>query len=239
MSNYTPITNFQAKDALASGNPQKVAKGTDITNELNAIAAAIATKYDATILAATAQIFFASGAANLPSISFNAAQSTGLYLAAANSLGLAANGVGAVEIISNGETYVLTPPGATAPPAGMFQVGYLDEPQHFFSTNTTLALSDRGKQMLTFVAGLTLTIPDHGSVAFPIGTIIRIVCLPGGTSPALTIVVAAGSTDTLVWLPSGTSVTGGSGSRSLTGLGACTIEKTSTNQWIITGVGLT
>lgn len=44
MANYTPITDFAAKDLLASGDPAKIAKGADITDELNAIATAIATK---------------------------------------------------------------------------------------------------------------------------------------------------------------------------------------------------
>lgn len=44
MSNYTKSTNFAAKDSLLHGNPQKIVKGTEIDNEFNAIAAAIATK---------------------------------------------------------------------------------------------------------------------------------------------------------------------------------------------------
>lgn len=46
MSNYVKTTNFAAKDALASGNPLKVAKGTEINTELDNIATAIATKED-------------------------------------------------------------------------------------------------------------------------------------------------------------------------------------------------
>lgn len=46
MSNYTPSTNFAAKDALASGNPAKIIKGTEISAEFTAIQTAVATKYD-------------------------------------------------------------------------------------------------------------------------------------------------------------------------------------------------
>jgi hypothetical protein len=46
MANYTPITNFAGKDALPSGNAAKVVKGSEITDELNAVATAIATKAD-------------------------------------------------------------------------------------------------------------------------------------------------------------------------------------------------
>lgn len=46
MSNYTKATNFAAKDALPTGNAGKIVKGTEIDTELNAIAAAIASKAD-------------------------------------------------------------------------------------------------------------------------------------------------------------------------------------------------
>jgi hypothetical protein len=46
MSNYTKSTNFATKDSLASGNPLKIVKGTEIDTEFNNIATAIATKAD-------------------------------------------------------------------------------------------------------------------------------------------------------------------------------------------------
>ena len=47
MANYVKATNFAVKDTLASGTPAKIVKGTEIDTELNAIAAAIASKPDA------------------------------------------------------------------------------------------------------------------------------------------------------------------------------------------------
>ena len=47
MSDYTKTTDFAAKDALTSGNANKVIKGTEIDTEFNNLATAIATKYDA------------------------------------------------------------------------------------------------------------------------------------------------------------------------------------------------
>lgn len=44
MSNYIKATNFYAKDALLSGDPDKIIKGAEIDDEYNAIATAIATK---------------------------------------------------------------------------------------------------------------------------------------------------------------------------------------------------
>jgi hypothetical protein len=46
VSNYTKSTNFATKDALASGNPLKIVKGTEIDTEFNNIATAVTTKAD-------------------------------------------------------------------------------------------------------------------------------------------------------------------------------------------------
>jgi len=46
MSNYTKSTNFAAKDALNSGNPSKIIKGTEINTEYDNISSAIASKAD-------------------------------------------------------------------------------------------------------------------------------------------------------------------------------------------------
>lgn len=51
MSNYSQITSFGPKDALITGNPAKLIKGSEIDPELAAIAAAIQSKLDATALA--------------------------------------------------------------------------------------------------------------------------------------------------------------------------------------------
>jgi hypothetical protein len=46
MSNYTKATNFATKDSLASGNPLKIVRGTEIDSEFNSIATAITSKAD-------------------------------------------------------------------------------------------------------------------------------------------------------------------------------------------------
>jgi len=63
MSNYTKTTNFAVKDTLASGNPAKIIKGTEINSEFDNIATAVATKSDSasptftgTLTAATATV---------------------------------------------------------------------------------------------------------------------------------------------------------------------------------------
>lgn len=46
MSNYTPITDFDAKDTLPTGDPLKVVRGAEIMDEFQAIQTAIASKTD-------------------------------------------------------------------------------------------------------------------------------------------------------------------------------------------------
>jgi len=46
MANYTKTTNFAVKDTLASGNPAKIIKGSEIDAEYTAIQTAVATKAD-------------------------------------------------------------------------------------------------------------------------------------------------------------------------------------------------
>jgi len=48
MSDYSKITNFTAKDALLTGNPNKLIKGSEHDAEYDAISTAIASKYDGT-----------------------------------------------------------------------------------------------------------------------------------------------------------------------------------------------
>ena len=73
MTDYTKTTDFAAKDALNSGDPNKVVVGTEIDDEFNNIATAVATKANiatptftgtltAPIISATTSLTLASGA---------------------------------------------------------------------------------------------------------------------------------------------------------------------------------
>ena len=55
MSDYTPITDFSAKDALTTGDAEKIISGADVDAEFAAIQTAIATKYDSNDIASQAQ----------------------------------------------------------------------------------------------------------------------------------------------------------------------------------------
>jgi hypothetical protein len=46
MSNYSKTTNFAVKDTLASGNPAKIIKGSEINSEFDNIQTSMATKAD-------------------------------------------------------------------------------------------------------------------------------------------------------------------------------------------------
>ena len=111
--------------------------------------------------------------------------------------------------------------------------GYKGLPQNSQTASYTLAFSDMGKTI--YLSGTTaaqsVTIPPNsggGSVAFPIGTVIRVV---NDSNQNWTIPI---TTDTLIWSPSG-----GSGTRTIASRGAATIEKMTATRWWITGVGLT
>ena len=46
MSDYVKLTDYASKDALSTGNPLKLIKGTEINDDFNAIQTAVATKAD-------------------------------------------------------------------------------------------------------------------------------------------------------------------------------------------------
>lgn len=55
MSDYTQVNDYSAKDALSTGNPLKLIKGSDIDAEFAAISTAIASKFDTTDVASAAE----------------------------------------------------------------------------------------------------------------------------------------------------------------------------------------
>lgn len=61
MTNYTKSTNFATKDSLASGNPLKIVKGTEIDTEFSNIVIAVNSKADTTALEASDPVFLQTG----------------------------------------------------------------------------------------------------------------------------------------------------------------------------------
>jgi hypothetical protein len=66
MSNYTKTVNFAAKDALTTGDANKVVKGTEIDTEFNNIAIAIATKLESSGALGTPTSVTLTNATGLP-----------------------------------------------------------------------------------------------------------------------------------------------------------------------------
>jgi hypothetical protein len=57
LSDYIVITDYAAKDALLTGNPAKLVKGTEIKADFDAVAVAVATKHDSTDLGVSVQAY--------------------------------------------------------------------------------------------------------------------------------------------------------------------------------------
>ena len=70
MSNYTKLTDFAAKDALSSGDTNKIIRGTEFETEFDNIATAIATKADIASPTFT-------GTVTIPALTFSGTLSTG------------------------------------------------------------------------------------------------------------------------------------------------------------------
>ena len=70
MSNYTKLTDFASKDALSSGDANKIIKGTEFETEFDNIATAIATEADLASPTFT-------GTVTIPALTFTGTLSTG------------------------------------------------------------------------------------------------------------------------------------------------------------------
>jgi len=114
---------------------------------------------------------------------------------------------------------------------GTNEVGFKNIPQNSQSAAYTLVLADAGKHIFhpsTDANVRTFTIPDNGSVAYPIGTAITFVNM---TSQVVTIAI---TTDTMYLAKDGTT-----GSRSLAQYGSATALKITSTTWLISGSALT
>jgi hypothetical protein len=119
-------------------------------------------------------------------------------------------------------------------------IGYMGIPSSSGATTGayTLAIGDAGEHVYT-TATRTVTIPGNttgtGPVAFPVGTTIAFVNDAGAT---LTLQMQATATDTCILAGAGTSMTGGTGSRTLAAHGVATLVKVTSTRWYISGNGL-
>jgi hypothetical protein len=111
MSDYSKATDFAAKDALTTGDPDKIVKGTEIDTEFNNISTAVATKADKASPALTGT----ATAVNLTATGTLTASGTINFTGATIS-----NGGTVTTINIDGGTIDGTAIGGTTPAAGAF-----------------------------------------------------------------------------------------------------------------------
>jgi hypothetical protein len=104
--------------------------------------------------------------------------------------------------------------------------GYVGMPLVSVATSKTFSAADAGEAQYVTATGVTLTIPDNGSVPFEIGTTFVVI------SDNQTVTVSI-TTDTMRLVPQGTT-----GSRTLTGYAMATIVKVTSTSWLISGNGV-
>jgi hypothetical protein len=108
-------------------------------------------------------------------------------------------------------------------------VGYIDVPPSTKNADYTFALTDRGLLFRHMTGTHTWTIPPNSSVAFPIGAAMSGYCGPSSTSLSL-----AGGVGVTVRL-AGTTTTG---TRTLVANALATWVKTDTDEWTVSGPGV-
>lgn len=153
MSDYTQITDFSAKDALSSGDPEKIILGADFDAELAAIATAVGSKVDTTDTASDI-------AAGIVELATSAEVTTGTDTARAVTPASLAGAPG-----SNNIGYLNVPQNAQT---GNYTLVIGDAGKHIYH-----AAADG--------SGDTYTIPANSSVAFALGTTVTFVNLASAT----------------------------------------------------------
>ncbi len=111
---------------------------------------------------------------------------------------------------------------------GQQTAGYLGVPFVTIGASHTFTLSDMGKAYQPTTSGLTFTIPANAVTAFPLGTVITIVCSGAGVTLAI-------NSDTLEWFRGGTQV---AGTRTIAPYSIVTVFKRTTTEWDLTGNGI-
>jgi hypothetical protein len=168
---------------------------------------------------------------------------TGVVTATTLSGDVTVNGAGVTALASNLTLAgnVTGNPAAGTVSTGTSGFGYMGLPQNATTTSAyRLVAADAGKHIYS-TATRTITIPGNATgntpqVAFPVGTTIVFVAGSGAT---LTLSMDGTTTDTCLLAGPGTSMTGGTGSRTLAAFGMATLLKITATSWIISGNGLT
>lgn len=214
-------------DRWVLGNPSKIPDG---MLSSNVALAGTANVFSATqtVDSATASRIALTISSVLRAFAEYVEADSALYLDADGKIVLRPNNTSALEINTSGN-FDFKSGAVTTSNASASEVGFKGTPQNNQDGDYTLVLTDAGKTIYKAAggAGETITIPANGSVAFPVGTIVRVVNNGGGT---LTIAI---TTDTLSLAGVGTT-----GSRTLADHGVAVLEKVASTEWFISGVGV-
>jgi hypothetical protein len=187
MSNYTQSTNFATKDALTSGDPLKIVKGTEINTEFVNIAVAIATKLDSasgTITGATI-----TGATINNSTIGSTTPSTGAFTT------LSATGVSTLSnvvlpVIDNIKLGYAT----TATAAGTTTLTSASNHQQFFTGTTTQTVVLPVTSTLALGLSYLIVNNSTGVVTVQSSGLNTITLLPANTAVRCTCILISGTT---------------------------------------------
>jgi hypothetical protein len=269
MANYTKVTNFATKDALTTGDPAKIVRGTEINTEFDNIAVAVATKQDALSPAAGVAAFIAAPtSANLAAAVTDETGTGALVFANSPTLVTPALGTPSAAVLTNATglpvatgvtglgtgvaTALAVNVGSTG--AAVVNGGALGTPSAGNVSNCTVdgtnAVGFRTIPQNSQSAAYTLVLADSGKhILHPSAdTTARTFTIPANASVAFPI----GTAVTFVNQNSAGVVTiaitsdtmrlagaGTTGSRTLAANGVATAIKLTATEWIISGVGLT
>ena len=170
MSNYTQSTNFATKDALPSGDPLKIVKGTEINTEFVNIAVAIATKADLTSPTLVTPALGTPSSGNLANCTFPTLNQ--------NTTGTAANVTGTVAVANGGTGATSFTSGALLKGAGTSAVstasaadivGQIGSTAVTNATNATTAASCSGNAAT--VTTITTTQVANATAGVSVGAV--------------------------------------------------------------------
>jgi len=191
MSNYTKSTNFATKDALTSGNPLKIVKGTEINTEFDNIQTAVATKADLASPTFTGTPTLPTGTIATTQSSGNSttAIATTAFVQAAFALLYPVGSIYTNASVSTNPATLLGFGTWTAFGAGRVMVGFDSGNALFDTAEETGGSADAITVSHTHTATSTVTDPTHTHVALGANTM-------NGTSPGGGGVSAGGNNTT-------------------------------------------
>jgi hypothetical protein len=188
VSNYVQSTNFATKDALPSGDPLKIVKGTEINTEFANIAIAIATKLDATSSTISgATINDSTIGATTPSTgAFTTLSASGATtLSGATTI---SNAVG--PVIDNIKLGYAT----TATAAGTTTLTVTSPHQQFFTGTTTQTVVLPVTSTLVLGLGYTITNNSTGVLTVQSSGLNDIISIPSKATVKVVCILITGTT---------------------------------------------